>query len=58
MALIRREGDNYGMKYAFALVMLTLPAMLAAKAVCPSDGAAYDLATGWQASPLFSEQIL
>jgi len=46
------------MKYAFAFVVLTLPAMLAARSICPSERAAYSLATGWQASPLLSEQIL
>jgi hypothetical protein len=49
------------MKYAVALALLTLPAMLAAKASCPmarEAGAAYSLVTSWQASPLLSGQVL
>ena len=53
------------MKYALALVVLCLPAVLAAKGSCQMPeksqvkaGTAFSLTVGWRTSPLFAEHIL
>lgn len=53
------------MKYLIALVLLTLPAMLAANASCPmardgqrAAGTVFTLTINWQTSPLFTDQVL
>lgn len=53
------------MKYAVALTILALPAMLAAKASCPmaeaakqQTTAAFGLGAGWHGSPIITDRIL
>ena len=65
MAAARLSGDNMAMKYVIVLILLCLPAMLAAKGGClmseePQVKArtAFSLAIGWQTSPLLAEQVL
>jgi len=53
------------MKYAVALTILALPAMLAAKASCPmaevvrqQTAAVFSPAPDWQGSPIITDRIL
>lgn len=65
MAWAPPKRDNPAMKFAFALVVTVLPAMLAAKVSYPTSWqkkqeacATYSLITGWQASPILADQVL
>jgi hypothetical protein len=53
------------MKYGLALVILCLPAMLAAKGSCQMPeksqakaGTSFSLTVGWRTSPLLAEHVL